>query len=51
MREQTAGRVYRNPILYTVGIGYFLVQANLTPIALVLPSLGRAFGVGLAAAG
>jgi MFS family permease len=51
MREPTARRIYRNPVLYTVGIGYFLVQASLTPIALVLPSMGRAFGVGLAKAG
>ena len=51
MREQTARQIYRNPVLYTVGIGYFLVQASLTPIALVLPSMGRAFGVGLAQAG
>ncbi len=51
MAERTARQIYRNPALYTVGIGYFLVQASITPIALVLPSMGRAFGVGMAEAG
>ena len=51
MAEQTARRIYRNPALYTVGIGYFLVQAALSPIAIVLPSMGRTFEMGMAAAG
>ena len=51
MRGQAAGKIYRNPVLYLVGIGYLLVQAAITPVALVLPAMGRAFGVGVGESG
>ena len=51
MPERTVRHIYRNPILYIVGLGYLLVQAALTPVALVLPAMGRAFGVGVGEAG
>jgi len=51
MPQASARTIYRNPTLYTAGIGYLLVQAAITPLALVLPSLGRAFGLGVGEAG
>ncbi len=45
--EASTRAIYRNPTLYMAGIAYLLVQAALTPLALVLPSLGRSFGVGV----
>lgn len=51
MREQSARQIYWNPVLYLVGVGYLLVQAAITPVALVLPAMGRTFGVGVGDAG